>query len=154
MKKIYETVSDMILPAIVFLAIMAILAGSSLFHKIGKRMEVQGKEFQQMEDVKAVQAVCERDAPEIQCIGKKLWDVGQAIPVSGIFEALDAEGNKIDIQVTDIRYQDGSSAMECYRKDTGQAVFLRRGMYTFSLAATDGQRKNNEKKISILVDER
>lgn len=154
MKKVFETVSAMVLPAVVFLAIVSILVGAALFGKIGERMDIQGEDFSQMPDSQTIQDLCEREIPVIQCVGKKRWAVGESIPVAQIFAAADAEGNKADIAVLDITDQNGDSAMEYYQKDTGQAVFSARGVYTFSLAAIDGQRKRGTGRFSVVVDGR
>lgn len=152
MKKVFEAVPDMILPAVVFLAVVSILVGAALFGKIGERMESQGENFSHMTDSKTIQALCEREAPIIQCIGKKRWNAGEKIPVAEVFAAADTDGNKVDIAVLDITDQDGVSVIEDYQKDSGQAVFSRRGVYTFSLAAIDEQRKRGTGRFSILVD--
>lgn len=154
MKEINETVLQMILPAIVFLGVMAILAGGVIFGKIGKRMDVQGEDFSQMEDTRVVKELCERGEPTIRCDGKKLWGVGEILFIPAVFTAKDTEGGNIDITVADIINQDGASVMECYQEQTNQAVFSRRGIYTFSLTAMDGQRKICKEMISVLVDER
>lgn len=154
MKKINEMIVSMIFPATVFLGLMAILVGGAMFGRIGKRMEVQGEDFSQMKDTQAVNAVCERNEPTIQCIGKKLWHVGETLSVPAVFTAMDAEGEGIDVTVLDITNQDGISVMECYQEQLKHAVFSGRGVYTFSLAAMDRQRKVCKEKISILVDER
>lgn len=152
MKRALEEVSDMVLPAVVFLAIASIIIGSTIFNRIGKRMESQREDFSQMSDSQTVQALCGREAPIIQCIGKKRWDIGENILVAEVFAAVDAEGNKVDVTVLDITDQDGTSAMEFFQKDSGQAVFSKRGVYTFSLVAMDGQRKRGMGRFSILVD--
>lgn len=152
MKEVFEAVPDMVLPAVVFLAIVSILVGAALFDKIGKRMESEGEDFTRMSDSQAVQDLCERESPLIQCIGKKRWDVGEKIAVAKIFAAADAEGNSVDVMVLDITDQDGFSVIESYQKDTGHAVFSRRGVYTFSLAAMDGQRKRGTGKFAVLID--
>lgn len=154
MKKAYGTISDIILPAIVFAAVMAILAGASLFGKIGKRMEAPEEDFSMMEDSRAVQALCDREGPVIRCVGKKLWNAGESIPVLGTFAAVDVEGRAADVRVLDITNQEGVSVMECYREDTGQAAFAQRGVYTFLLEAIDGEQKRGTKRVSILVDSR
>ncbi len=152
MKKAVESIQDIVLPAVVFLAVVSILIGASLLGRIGKRMESQREDFSQMSDSQTIQDLCGREAPIIQCIGKKRWDIGEIISVAEIFAAADAEGNKLDVTVLDITDQDGASAMEFFQKNSGQAVFLRRGVYTFSLAAMDGQRKKGMGRFSVLVD--
>lgn len=154
MKKVYGTIVDIILPAVVFAAVIAILVGASLFGRIGKRMEVKGEDFSMMEDSQAVQALCDRDEPVIQYIGKKVWDVGEILSVSGNFLAVDAEGGEIAASVLDITNQEGLSVMECYEKESGQAVFAQTGVYTFLLEAMDGEQKKATKRFSILVDGR
>lgn len=154
MKRINEAVLNMIFPAIVFLGVMAILVGGAMFSKIGKRMEVQEENFSQMEDTRMLEMLCQRDEPTIRYIAKKRWSVGETLSVPAAFAAKDAEGNEIKITVTDIINQDGISVMEWYQEQADQVVFSRRGIYTFSLAATDGQRKVCKEKISVLVDER
>lgn len=154
MKKIYGTISDIILPAVVLAGVIAILVGASLFGTIGKRMEVLEEDFSMMEDSQAVQALCDRDEPVIQCVGKKLWNVGESLSVSGNFSAVDAEGGEIAVVLLDITNQDGLSVMECYQKDSGQAVFTQRGVYTFFLKAMDREQKKATKRFSILVDGR
>ncbi len=154
MKKINETVLNLILPAVVFLGVMAILAEGALVGKIGKRMDVQREDFSQMEDARTVEELCERNEPTIQCVGKKLWRVGEVLSIPAVFKARDAEGGNLNITVEDIINQDGASVMECYQEQTNQAVFARRGVYTFSLIAMDKQRKICKQMISVLVDER
>ncbi len=154
MKKIYQAVSEMVLPGIVFSAVVSILVGAALFARIGGRMETRGEDFSRMADTQTVQALCERELPVIQCVGKKRWDAGESILVQEVFTALDMDGNIIEPVVLDIIDQDGDSVMGCYNKETGQAIFTARGIYTFLLSATDKQRKRSAGKISLLVDGR
>jgi len=154
MKKVYQAVSEMVLPAIVFSAVVSILVGAALFARIGGRMETAGEDFSQMADAQTVQALCERELPIIQCVGKKRCETGECILVREVFTALDMDGNFIEPVVLDIIDQDGESAMECYNKEIGQVIFPARGIYTFLLSATDEQRKRSAVKISLLVDGR
>lgn len=154
MNKIYGTISDIILPAVVFAALTAILAGASLFAGIGKRMEVSGEDFSVMEDSQSVQRLCDRQEPVIQCVGKKLWKPGETLPVNGIFTAVDAEGRPVDVAVLDITDQEGASVMECYRSESRQAAFTQKGVYTFLLEAVDAEQKRGRKRISMLIDNR
>ena len=152
MKKVFEAAADMVLPAVVFLAIVLILVGAALFDRIGKRMETQGEDFSQMPDSQTVEGLCQRQAPVIQMIGKKRWDTGEIISIAKVFAAADAEGNKVGITVLDITDLNGDRAMAYYQKEAGQAVFPTRGVYTFSLSAIDGQRKRGTGRFSVLVD--
>lgn len=152
MKKVYQAVSEMILPGIVFAAVMSILVGAALFARIGGRMETEAEDYSRMADTQAVQALCERELPVIRCVGRKRWDDGESIFVPEVFAASDAEGNNIEVAVIDITDQNGNSAMGCYSKETKEAVFSARGVYTFLISATDGQQKRSTGRFSILVD--
>ncbi len=154
MHKVYQVMSDIILPGTVFLAVLAILVGAALLSGIGKRMEAPQEDFSQMADVQAVESLCERELPDIRCVQKKRWDAGEHILVPQVFTAADADGNKIEVSVLDITDQDGASAMGFYKKENGLAVFPKRGVYTFLLAAEDGEQKRCTKWISLLVDQR
>ena len=74
--------------------------------------------------------------------------------MSEVFAGADTEGNHVELVVLDITDQNGASVMECYNKETGQAIFSARGVYTFLLSATDRHQKRSTGMISLLVDER
>ncbi len=154
MEKIYEAVSDMILPGVVFAALAAIFIAISLFGRIGKRMETESEDFSCMADTQAVEAVCEREAPRIQCTGKKVWNTGEAIMTDHLFSAADAEGGELDVLIADITDHKGGSVLHCYQENAKQAVFHQSGVYTFSLKAMDREQKISTEKISIIVDDR
>lgn len=154
MKKVYQVMSDMILPSIVFAAVVSILIGTALFARIGGRMDTGGEDFSRMADTETIEGLCERELPLIKCVGKKRWDVGECIMMSEVFAGADTEGNHVELVVLDITDQNGASVMECYNKETGQAIFSARGVYTFLLSATDRQQKRSTGMISLLVDER
>lgn len=152
MDKLFRELSGWIVTALVFAAVTVILVGSSLLEKVGRRMEVQGEDFSHMSDCEAVASVCERKEPMICCIGKRVWETGENISVSQIFEAIDAEGTKLEITVMDITDQEGNSVIGCYREDVQQAVFFEQGIYTFLLKAMDKERKSCTEKRCILID--
>ncbi|MCI9083083.1 MAG: hypothetical protein HFI70_12505 [Lachnospiraceae bacterium] len=154
MKKVFQAFSDLVLPGIVIAAVTAILTGAALFEKIGNRMAAESENFSSMADTQAMETVCDRKEPLIQCIGKKVWKAGEHMTVSNVFSAADEEGRKLKIMVLDIADQNGGSVLNCYQKSTGQAVFTKRGVYTFSLEAMDTERKIGREKIVILVDDR
>ena len=146
MDKLFQELSGWIVTALVFAAVTVILAGGSLLEKVGRRMEVQGEDFSLMSDCEAVASVCERKEPMICCIGKRVWETGESISVSQIFEA------KLEITVMDITDQEGNSVIGCYREDMQQAVFFEKGIYTFLLKAMDKERKSCTEKRCILID--
>ena len=154
MNRVFQELSGWIVTVLVFAALTVILAGGSLLERIGQRLEVQGEDFSRMADSEAVAAVCERKEPVIHFIGKRVWEAGESISVSQVFEAVDAEGTKLDLTVLDITDQEGNSVIGCYREGMQQAIFLERGVYTFLLKAIDRERKSCTEKISILIDHR
>lgn len=154
MKKIYETISDMILPATIFIAAIAIIAGAALFTKAGQRMDVEGEDFSNSMDAGEMQEICEREAPTITYTGKKVWNTGETIITDSVFQAEDVDGNPVEVEVRDITDQKGDSAMDCFREADRSAAFPNRGVYTFRLTAMDGERKSTTKRISLVVDPR
>lgn len=154
MNSVFQELSRWIVTAIVFAALTVILTGGSLLEKIGQRLEVQGEDFSRMADSEAVAAVCERKEPVIHFIGKRVWETGESISMSQVFEAVDAEGTKLEITVLDITDQEGNCVIDYYREDMQQAIFLERGIYTFLLKAIDRERKTCTEKMSILIDQR
>ncbi len=154
MKKIYETVADMVFPGMIFTGLMVVFVGVSLFGNLGKRMKAEKEDFSHMADSLAMEVVCNRKEPVIQCIGEKVWRIEETVDISEVFLAKDEEGTCLKIKVLDIKDQDGNNAMDCYHKEKQQAVFSQRGIYTFSLEAMDRERKIGKKHISIVVDDR
>ncbi len=154
MKKIFEAMSGMILPAVAFAAIAAILTGSAMLSKMGQRMDTKAENFLNYADTSAVAGVCERKAPEIIYTGKKVWSAGEPILIGDVFLAKDAEGNHVPVEVEDITNKDGHSAMENYQEAGNKAVFQDRGVYTFHVSALDNERKTGRRQTSIVVDGR
>lgn len=154
MKKIFETVSDMIVPGIIFAALVASITAGALLTRTGQRMEAPKQSFSGSADTAATEAACEREEPTILCIGKKNWKTGQTISAGSVFLATDAEGNALAVKVHDITDADGNSAIGCYQKTSHTATFTRSGIYTFHLKAIDSERKTAEASFSIAVDRR
>lgn len=154
MKKLYESVSDMIFPGIVCTAVTSIFIGTALFGRIGDRMAVESENFSHMADTQALEAVCKRKAPVIQCAEKRVWRPGESILISRLYSAVDEEGKNLQCVVSDIKNQNGDSVMDCFQESTGQAVFVQRGVYTFYLKTMDKERKISEETMVILVDDR
>lgn len=154
MKKIYESMSDMILPAVVFIGIIAIIAGAALLTKTGQRMDVEGEDFSGSADTGAIADICEREAPTITYTGKKVWNTGETILIASVFQAEDTDGDPVEVEVKDITGQDGNSAMDCFQETDKSVVFAEKGVYSFRLTAMDAERKSCTKRISIVVDSR
>lgn len=154
MKKIFGTMSDMVLPAVVFIAITAVIAGAALFSKAGQRMDVEGEDFSDSADTGTMEDICEREAPVITYTGKKVWNTGEVILTDNVFRAEDADGSSVEVEVMDITDRDGNSVMDCFRETDKSAVFGEKGVYSFRLSAMDSERKNTTKRISLVVDDR
>lgn len=154
MKKVFEMVSDMILPGIIFISIVAILTGGALLSKAGQRMDVEKEDFSNSKDTGAVADVCAREEPTITCVGKKNWNIGEAIRINDVFQAVDTEGNPLTVKLADITDESGNSVMGSYQEATQTAAFSHEGIYTFHLKAIDSERKTTEAKFSFAVDER
>lgn len=154
MKKVFETMSDMIIPGLIFVSIVVVIAGGALFTRVGQRMDVEGDDFSNCIDTGAVENVCAREQPTIKCVGKKNWGVGETIQIDSIFLATDTEGNQISVRLKDITDETGTSVMDRYKESDKTASFQRRGIYTFHLSAIDGERKEAAIKTALVVDGR
>lgn len=154
MKKIFETASSMVIPAIVFVAIIGIIIGTKPFTRIGQRMDVQSEDFSSCQDTATVENVCTRNAPSITYTGKKIWSAREAIHTDTAFHATDTDGNALTVKIHDITDENGTSAMDSYQAGNHIASFSRRGVYTFRVSAMDSERKSTEKKFSLVVDGR
>lgn len=154
MKKIFDMVSDMVVPGIIFAALIASITAGALLTKTGQRMQAPKQSFSGSADTAATEAACERDEPTISCVGKKNWKAGETIPAGSIFSATDAEGNTLAVKVCDITDTEGNSAMGSYQKASHTARFPRSGIYTFHLRAMDSERKTSEAMFPIAVDSR
>lgn len=154
MKKILEMTSDMIIPAIIFVSIIAVIAGGALLTKAGQRMDAEKQEYTNCIDTGAVDGICARNEPTITCIGRKNWKTGEAIRIDSVFRAKDEEGRTLTIKVQDITDETGNSAMDRYQETSRTATFSRRGIYTLRLIAMDSERKTATASFSLAVDDR
>lgn len=154
MKKIFDMVSDMIVPGIIFTALVASITAGALLTKTGQRMEAPKQSFSGSADTAATEESCAREAPVIACTGKTNWKTGETIHVDSIFSATDAEGNTLAVKVRDITDAEGNSAMDSYEKTGNTASFSRSGIYTFRLKAIDSERKTAEAAFPVAIDSR
>lgn len=154
MKKVLEAASDMIVPGIIFAAIVASLTAGALLTKTGQRMEAEKQDFSNSADTAAVKKVCERKAPIITCVGKRNWGTGEPINTGSLFLAEDAEGRALNVMTVDITDASGNSAMDKYQESSRTARFTDSGIYTFHLRAMDSERKTSEAMIPLAVDGR
>lgn len=154
MKKVFEMVSDMIIPGIIFVSIVAVVTGGALFSKVGQRMEAEKEDFSNSADTGAVENICARKEPTITCTGKRIWKKGEIIRINNVFQAADAEGQALTVKVKDIIDESGTSVIGQYQASSHTASFSSRGVYTFHLKAMDSERKTAEMKISFTVDNR
>lgn len=154
MKKVYENISDMLIPGIIFIFIMAILTGATLFSKLGERMQEETESFSDCADTKETEKICNRTEPQIAYAGRKIWNTGEVISIKDTFPAKDAEGNPLDVEVREITDVEGNDVTDSYRATEHTAVFSHRGIYTFRIHTMDRERKTAAKKFSLVVDGR
>lgn len=146
--------AGVLLAGIVMTALLAIVADTSFLAEVGHHMNIPVIDYANYQDSWQMKAVCERDAPKIICRNIKIWKPGEEILLAGMFEGKDAEGNPIEIKVSDIRNQDGESKIECYKKEEGKMIFSEKGMYLLELQATDRENKSGRKCFILLIDSR
>lgn len=154
MKKIFESVSDIVIPCIIFASIAAILVEGSLLSKAGKRMDVEKQNFTDCKDTKAIENLCAREKPTITCIGKKIWETRETIHINHVFQAIDAEGQALSLKVKDITDESGASVMDRYHAASQTASFTDTGIYTFHLKTMDRERKTATMRFSFVIDNR
>lgn len=146
--------SDLLLSGIVCAMLLGILAGTALLPRLGEQMKTEKENYSQYRDAAQTKVICDRKPPELVRKGTDVWKPGEAVVINQIFEAVDEEGNYLDIQVLDIQDVSGNSRMEWYDKTDGKAVFLSRGIYTLKLRAVDSQQKPAVRKFMLLIDYR
>ena len=152
MRKVFESISDFILPAVVFIAITAILTGTALFSKMGQRMQEEKEDFSNFQDAGAIKEICEREEPVIVYTGKKVFQTGESISVGTLFTA--TEGSGISVEVEEITNEAGEDVMGNYDENIKTVSFSQRGIYTFTIYTMDHERKAASRKFSIAVDSR
>lgn len=154
MKQSYKVMSDLLLSGIVCAMLLGILAGTALLPRLGEQMKTEKENYSQYQDMAQTKVICDRKPPELVRKGADVWKPGEAVVINQVFEAVDEEGNHLEIQVLDIQDAFGNSRMEWYDKTGDQAVFLSRGTYTLRLRAVDGQQKPTVRKFMLLIDHR
>lgn len=154
MKKIFEMTSDMLIPGIIFVSIIAVITGGALLTRTGQRMDAEKQEFTNCIDTGAVDAICARNEPTISCIGRKNFRTGETISIDSVFKAEDAEGRTLTIKTQGITDETGNNAMDRYQESSRTVSFSRRGVYTLRLSAMDSERKTAEASFSLAVDDR
>lgn len=146
--------SDLILSGIVCAMLLGILAGTALLPRLGEQMKTEQENYFQYQDAAQMKVICDRKPPELVRKGADVWDPGEEVLINQVFEAVDAEGDQLDIQVLDIQDASGNSRMEWYDKAGHKAVFLKKGTYTLKLRTADDQQKPTVRKFMLLIDRR
>ena len=131
--------SELLLAGIVCGMLLGILAGTALLPRLGEQMKTEQESYSRYQDAVQMKAICNRKPPELVRKGADVWNPGETVLLHQVFEAMDEEGNQLDIQVLDIQDAFGNSRMEWYDKAGHKAVFLKRGTYVpFSSAPPTG----------------
>ncbi|TGY93653.1 hypothetical protein E5329_17590 [Petralouisia muris] len=154
MKQISKGMSDLLLSGIVCAMLLGILAGMALLSRLGEQMKTEKENYSEYQDIAQTKWICARKPPELVRKGASIWKTGEKVRINQAFEAVDEEGNHLDVQVLDIQDAFGISRMEWYDKAGHTAVFLRRGAYVLELRTADGQKKPTVKKFMLLIDDR
>ena len=154
MRQSYKIMAGILLAGIVMTALLTIVTDTPFLPELGRRMDVPVIDYSAYQDSCRMRAACEREAPEIICRDIKVWKPGDEILLAGMFVGRDTEGNPTEIEVSDIRSQNGDSKMECYQKEEGKIVFSQKGMYLLELQTTDRQNKSGRKSFILLIDSR
>ncbi|MCI8684062.1 MAG: hypothetical protein HFH50_14010 [Lachnospiraceae bacterium] len=154
MKQSYKILSELLLAGIVCGMLLGILAGTALLPRLGEQMKTEQESYSRYQDAVQMKAICNRKPPELVRKGADVWNPGETVLLHQVFEAMDEEGNQLDIQVLDIQDAFGNSRMEWYDKAGHKAVFLKRGTYTLKLRAADGQKKPTVRTFMLLIDRR
>lgn len=154
MKQISKGMADLLLSGIVCAMLLGILAGTALLTKLGEQMKTEQEKYSGYQDRAQIKWICDRKPPELVRKGAGIWKTGEKVRINQVFEAVDEEGKRLDIQVLDIQDAFGISRMEWYDKAGHTAVFLKRGTYILELGTADVQKKPTVKKFMLLIDDR
>lgn len=154
MKQAYKIIAGLLLSGIVLVSLLAIMTETSLLPGLGQQMDVSSADYSGYVDVSQTKVICERNLPEIIRRDSKVWNVGEEILIADMFEGKDADGEQTEVEVLDIRDENGNSRMENYQRAGKRAVFSERGAYILELQTMDKERKTAVKKYLLLVDSR
>lgn len=152
MKTIFENIKDMILPAVVFIAVFGLLI-AFVFPAIKGNMENgDTKDYSEYQDASAYKAAAERTAPVISYDVQKIWKAGDDILINDAFNVVDADGNGLDLKVLEIKDAAGADLTDTYDTVGKKVAFAKAGSYYFSLSAIDSEKKKTTKTIALVVD--
>ncbi len=110
-------------------------------------------------DTDVVKAVMAREKPEITYTYAKTL-VGAAVNLENMFEAKDAEGNPVAVEITDIVNPLGASVLYSTKEnkkrhlksgDTKSFLFAETGIYTVYVKAVDAEKKQTYEQYRLPV---
>lgn len=88
-------------------------------------------------DADAVKAVLARKKPKISYIGKKILP-DTPVNLNELFLANDADGNRISVEITDVRSENGESI---FCQSAQGFLFPKPGIYKISVKAVDKEKR-------------
>ena len=152
MKVIFEQLKDIILPVVTAIAVFALLA--IVFPYIKQRAEEGNHSinYSEYQDSVVYERIATRQAPEISYNNQNVWKAGDSIDISQAFQAVDADGNNLDIRVEEITDSNGTVVTDKYNESEKEAVFDTAGSYFFRLKVVDQEKKTTQKTIALVVD--
>ncbi|MCI9492595.1 MAG: hypothetical protein HFH42_05625 [Lachnospiraceae bacterium] len=154
MRQVYRVMSEIILPGMICAALFGAIMGISLLPRLGRHMDIPTEDYSSYEDASQVKEICARQPPKIVRKGFGVYQPGEEILLSQIFEGIDTDGNETSLQVLGIWDKDGIGRMDCYQEAGHKVSFPKRGAYVLELQAMDGQRKSSIQKFVLLADYR
>lgn len=75
----------------------------SIAAPVGEQMKTEQESYSRYQDAVQMKAICNRKPPELVRKGADVWNPGETVLLHQVFEAMDEEGNQLDIQVLDIQ---------------------------------------------------
>ena len=154
MKNGLEEYGEMLIGGVVAVMILVLIFSAGLLSVVGKRAQLQKKDYSNYQDFQIFSKVCQRTAPKIFYNEQKQWYAGNIISIEEIFWGEDAEGEKLVVEVQEIVDKSGNNQMKMYQQDTQKVIFPEAGIYVFKLRVQDKEKRYAVEEIEIPVDKR
>ena len=154
MKNGLEEYGEMLVGGVVAGMILALIFSAGLLSVVGKRTQLQKKDYSNYQDFQNFSKVCQRTAPKIFYNEQKQWYAGDIISIEEIFSGEDAEGEKLAVEVQEIVDKSGNNQMKMYQQETQKVIFPEAGIYVFKLRVQDKEKRYTVEEIEIPVDKR
>lgn len=154
MGKWLEEYGETLLAGVAGLMVMMLVLTSGILSVLGARAKIKENSYTEYQDFQIFSEICQRERPKIWCNTEKCWYVGDVFSIEEILSSVDANGEKLSVEVEEITDQNGVTYMDVYQKEKHQVIFQKAGIYVFQLKATDRENKYTTTSIEISVDNR